>query len=708
MEDEERQKKLEAGKAKLAEYRQRKAHADSQKKQKKKKKRKPVEDSEGDSQGGVEVEPDQSEVREEVSGGGHHGTQEVEDPPTTEFTFARTLRSGETVKHDQTYTIEPESEVSTTAEDYSSEVNGCHDEMMTENLMMSSKDFIWEEVEALHQVTKGGRKQDMEDALAAKTLAVEELSRELEEIRAAFGTEGVQQLQDFEAALKQRDGIITQLTSNLQQAREEKDEIMKEFLELTEQSQKLQIQFQQLQAGETLRNTSHSSTAADLLQARQQLVQYQQQLEEINAEVRKQQDSSSEQQEQISQLEHELRETEMSGRRSEESLTQRINEKDLLISEQKQVILSLEQSLSDFGATEESLAQTLEEKSQLISQQTAIIKDHELSLTLLKEELARVGRTVDENIRNQSNEKDLIIAEKDKVISERDCSLSRLKDELDSSAKHLLILQQQMSEKELELEKCTVDLKDAKSDLISCRSEIESVKLELEKERVEFESCKGELAASRQKERMSSNEIMQLMGTVEDLQKRYHQGSLSESDSIQKMQEETERKLNLLRAELDEMYGQQIVQMKQELNLRHAAEKEQMTEKHNTEVELLRAQSLSQSSSETETLYAKIKELQETLEQSKTAQDKARQELSQLAQEKLNLQAKVEELIQDLHFANDKVEQVSHSLITQESQEDKVKHLQETIDNLKQELWEAQKSEQEAELKHEFGMFADV
>lgn len=54
------------------------------------------------------------------------------------------------------------------------------------------------------------------------------------------------QLQDFEAALKQRDGIITQLTTNLQQAREEKDEIMKEFLALTEQSQKLQIQFQQV------------------------------------------------------------------------------------------------------------------------------------------------------------------------------------------------------------------------------------------------------------------------------------------------------------------------------------------------------------------------------------------------------------------------------------------------------------------------------
>lgn len=49
-------------------------------------------------------------------------------------------------------------------------------------------------MEPLQQVRKGGTIQDMEDALAAKTQAVAELSRELEEIRAAFGTEGVQQV----------------------------------------------------------------------------------------------------------------------------------------------------------------------------------------------------------------------------------------------------------------------------------------------------------------------------------------------------------------------------------------------------------------------------------------------------------------------------------------------------------------------------------
>lgn len=41
--------------------------------------------------------------------------------------------------------------------------------------------------------------EDMEDALATKTQTVEELSRELEEIRAAFGTEGIQQVNIYES-----------------------------------------------------------------------------------------------------------------------------------------------------------------------------------------------------------------------------------------------------------------------------------------------------------------------------------------------------------------------------------------------------------------------------------------------------------------------------------------------------------------------------
>lgn len=52
-------------------------------------------------------------------------------------------------------------------------------------------------MEPLQQMKKAGTIQAMETELAAKTKVVEELTLELEEIRAAFGTEGVQQVNLF-------------------------------------------------------------------------------------------------------------------------------------------------------------------------------------------------------------------------------------------------------------------------------------------------------------------------------------------------------------------------------------------------------------------------------------------------------------------------------------------------------------------------------
>lgn len=73
----------------LAEYRQRKAQSDGQKKQKKKKK-KPESDVE-------------ELLREEES---RNDGEEQKGDQTTVFSLSKTLRSGETVTHDQTYTIE--------------------------------------------------------------------------------------------------------------------------------------------------------------------------------------------------------------------------------------------------------------------------------------------------------------------------------------------------------------------------------------------------------------------------------------------------------------------------------------------------------------------------------------------------------------------------------------------------------------------------
>lgn len=392
------------------------------------------------------------------------------------------------------------------------------------------------------------------------------------------------------------------------------------------------------------------------------------------------------------------------GRKAEQFFTERINEKDRLIGEQEKVIFGQEESLTQLKITEESFAQALKEKNQLVSEQIAIIKEHEMSLTLLREEAMHVGRISDENIMHQSDEKDLIIAEQERVISARDSSITRLEDELQRSERCLHDLQHRMATKETELGKCLLQLESSKSELEEFKTKIESEKLEQEKERKEFETCKAELATSRQKERMSSSEIMQLMGTIEDLQKRVHQGSLSEGDTIQKMQEDTVRKLDVLRAELDEMYGQQIVQMKQELNLQHAARVEQMTAQHHAELELLKENQMSRMSAATvemDALNAKIHELQFLLDESETMHNKSRHELSQVTEEKVNLQVKVEALLQDLDSAKEKIEQVSNTVMSQETHHIELHRLQEIIDNLKKELALAQEEAQETEAKHD-------
>ncbi|XP_037398628.1 A-kinase anchor protein 9 isoform X5 [Pygocentrus nattereri] len=604
MEDEERRRKLEAGRAKLAEYRQRKAQSDGQKKQKKKKQK--------------GSEPEDSGVQQEGAG-------ERKETPTTEFSFSRTLRSGETVKHDQTYTIEPESEVSTTAEDCSSEVNGCH--------VLSQRSLKDEELhppmspleEELQQAEPPSRLQAMEDELAAKNLTVEELSRELEEIRAAFGAEGVQQLQDFEAALKQRDGIITQLTANLQQARTEKDEVMREFLELTEQSQKLQLQFQQLQVGESLRSSSISSTAADLIQARQQVLFFQQQLEDRGVKVKDLQVQLEERdieviglQEKLLQMTQRLSQIETVSREAEESFTRRLQEKDLRVAEQEKLLAELQDGVR---ASEQRLQQ--------------------------------VAWEAEESFAQRLQEKDLQRVEQERLIAEQQQLLAQLQDNLQASKNHLNEVSEQLAMKVRELEACELDLQ-----------------------------------TSRQKERLSSGEIQQLMGTVEDLQKRYHHQGAEQGD--------TARKMDYLRAELDEMYGQQIVQMKQELSARHAEELARIRDQHSAEVdkisEHLRAK-WTQSAGEVNALNARVVELQQKLQENQVLREKAEQDLAQVSENKLLLQNQVQELVENLRLAKQCNEMERSQTVQQE--------LQAAISDLQAKLVAAHEASSELEAKHE-------
>ncbi|XP_035301746.1 A-kinase anchor protein 9-like [Cricetulus griseus] len=126
-----------------------------------------------------------------------------------------------------------------------------------------------------------------ENDLAGKQHEIEELTQQLEGMRAIYGTEVLQRVSyEFEAAIKKRDSIITRLAANMQQSRKKTDQILEEFFQLTERSEKVQIQEQHVlsvfnfQARETLQRSPHSSAAAELVLLKQQVHDQQQLLEQ--------------------------------------------------------------------------------------------------------------------------------------------------------------------------------------------------------------------------------------------------------------------------------------------------------------------------------------------------------------------------------------------------------------------------------------------
>ncbi|NXI28779.1 AKAP9 protein, partial [Sterrhoptilus dennistouni] len=576
----------------LAQFRQRKAQTDGQngsKKQKKKKKTANIKDEESIQDG---IETDRSRSDEISTCSSRRGAA-----ATADFAIIRTLHSGEIIKHTQAYTIEPESEISTTVEDYSSEVNGCS--FVTRTAIPA--DLIREEEFGVGDIrSERGMQQShtqlevMENQLSGKQQEIEELSREIEEMRAAYGTEGLQQLQEFEAAIKKRDDIITQLTTNLQQARKEKDETMREFLELTEQSQKLQIQFQHLQASEALRNSSHSCTAADLLQAKQQILLHQQQLEEQECLLKNYEKKKEEFEEQIAHLQEKIATYEMEKQKKEGDDLSKLQEKEALVEE-------LEAKLGE------------EEKNSF----------------QLKEKLSDVNKLLEE-----------------------------LKEE------------------------------------ISLRNQ-------------QISNMKVELTTYKQKERQCSDEIKQLMGTVEELQKRCHKDSQSEADIVQRMELETQRRLAQLQAELDEMHGQQIVQMKQELIKQHAVEIERRLLQQKVELEQTSSLCFNENVNKDQMhlMNIKINELNVKLQDADKEMEKMKQELSQQmevsATEKSLQQTRIEDLLQELNFSREQVQRAKQTIVDMECRLNEAEKYQFVIEDLKTQLASASEFKKDLELKHE-------
>ncbi|VTJ90374.1 Hypothetical predicted protein [Marmota monax] len=131
MEDEERRRKVEAGKAKLAQFRQRRARLDGQNPHKKPKKKK-TSSSKNDVHG---LNIDQPKSEEMLI----NSSQGVGSAVMPESTIMRTLNNEEMLKHEQVFSFDPKSEISTTADDNTSEnyLNVIHGVVDSEDLPLN-------------------------------------------------------------------------------------------------------------------------------------------------------------------------------------------------------------------------------------------------------------------------------------------------------------------------------------------------------------------------------------------------------------------------------------------------------------------------------------------------------------------------------------------------------------------------------------------
>lgn len=265
-------------------------------------------------------------------------------------------------------------------------------------------------------------------------------------------------------------------------------------------------------------------------------------------------------------------------------------------------------------------------------------------------------------------------------------------------------LVEELETKLKEEEKKSIQLKEKLSDVSKLHEEL---KEQISLKNLEISNMRIELTTYKQKERQCSDEIKQLMGTVEELQKRCYKDSQSEADIVQRMELETQRRLAQLQAELDEMHGQQIVQMKQELIKQHAMEIEQRLAQQKVELEKTSSLCLSDNVNKDQMhlMNIKINELNVKLQDADNEREKIKQELSQqmevISAEKSLQQTKIEDLLQELNFSREQVQRAKQTIMDMECRLNEAEKYQFVIEDLKSQLTSASEFRKELELKHE-------
>ncbi|XP_016364291.1 A-kinase anchor protein 9-like [Sinocyclocheilus rhinocerous] len=364
MDQDERQRKLEAGRAKLAHFRQRRAKSESSSSQKKTPKRK-----------GQTVQTNDWSAQD----------CHLEEPETDDC-------HGEINKEYSEASLRPDGTESSAPE----------------VLQCSRED---DETDA--------SARDPEEDLCSESELPDQVEDELAEMIIVAHTDK-EQLKRLQAAVEKRNEIISQLSENLQVALQSRDQVQLEAQQLTGQIQSLQQQLQQ--AKEYLR--SKSQGCVDLTQAVQNQLHVQ--LEESQQMTKEQQCLLAQKETEITDLQQKLCVMEKSLSQLQHAFTQRSgDQKDLRLDQHGSLDLSTVSPLfpdnspdSDSEALMQSLRAELEEErknSQRAQEQVEAFQKRVQSLesekTLMEAHLAAVNET-------QAQEAQKYKAEKDKLNQE--------------------------------------------------------------------------------------------------------------------------------------------------------------------------------------------------------------------------------------------------------------------------------------------------
>lgn len=270
-----------------------------------------------------------------------------------------------------------------------------------------------------------------------------------------------------------------------------------------------------------------------------------------------------------------------------------------------------------------------------------------------------------------------------------------------------------LQEKETIIEKLEAKIR-GEEDNIAClqkkvsstEKSIEELREEVLQKNKEVYNVRIELASSKQKEKQCSDEIKQLMGTVEELQKRCHKDSQFEKDLMQKMENEAQRRLEDLRAELEELHGQQIVHMKQELVREHTIEIEKLLAQQKADLErTLNLGSGNANEDQIHLMNIAINELNLMLQDANYQREKTRQDLSQqleeVASEKSSLKSQMEDLCRELSLAREQIQRAQKTISEKDTKLHESEELLISVGDLKAELASAVEMQKELEIKHE-------